>query len=209
MIQHIFFDIGGVLIDIHPDKCLKYWADSTDLTLDKIRAGFSDEVHQAYEIGQLTDFEFFNAFKNSLPQPCCLKESDFWRGWQNLLGRETPASDLLASLSNSYNIWLLSNTNPRHINDGIKFQYRFINHINGAIYSFDAGSRKPEIPIYDYALKISGAMASESLLIDDLKDNIEMAKGLGWSAIQYQDISQIKNELNSYGISIQELKLIT
>ena len=40
MIQHIFLDIGGVLINIHPDRCAQYWADSADLSLVKLKLLF-------------------------------------------------------------------------------------------------------------------------------------------------------------------------
>ncbi len=206
MIQHIFFDIGNVLIHIHPERCVQYWADSADLSLDEIETAFSDEVHHAYETGQLTDYEFFTAFKDGLPQPCCLKESDFWRGWQKLLGKETAVSGMMESLSADYKIWLLSNTNPRHIRDEIELRYRFPQHIDGAIYSFDAESRKPDRAIYDYALRVSGASASASLFIDDLKENIDMAKSLGWAGIHYQDMDQLKIELNTLGIHTQKLE---
>ena len=43
MIQHIFLDIGGVLINIHPDRCAQYWADSADLSLVEIKTAFSNE----------------------------------------------------------------------------------------------------------------------------------------------------------------------
>lgn len=209
MIQHIFFDIGGVLIDIHPDRCIQYWADSADLSLDEIKTAFSDDVHHAYETGKLTDHEFFTAFKEGLPQPCCLKASDFWRGWQKLLGKETAVSDLMKSLSGEYQIWLLSNTNPRHIRNEIDLRYQFPNYINGAIYSFDASARKPDRAIYDYALKTASAVPSKSLFIDDLKENIHMAQSLGWSGIHYQNINQLTKELNSYDIHTKALELIT
>jgi putative hydrolase of the HAD superfamily len=209
MIQHIFLDIGGVLINIHPDRCAQYWADSADLSLVEIKTAFSDEVHHAYETGRLSDHEFFTTFKEGLPHPCCLKESDFWRGWQKLLGKETAVSDLMKPLSKEYNIWLLSNTNPSHIRDEIDLRYQFPNHINGAIYSCDAGVRKPDRAIYDYALKTASAVPSKSLFIDDLKENIDMAQSLGWAGIHYENFDQLRDALKSYNIHIKNLELTT
>jgi FMN phosphatase YigB (HAD superfamily) len=34
MIKNIFFDIGNVLIHIHPDRYIQYLADSADLSVD-------------------------------------------------------------------------------------------------------------------------------------------------------------------------------
>ena len=59
-------------------------------------------------------------FESPLPQPCCLKEIDFWKGWSLLLGKEKKTVDLLRMLSKLYSTWLLSNTNPKHIQDEMK-----------------------------------------------------------------------------------------
>lgn len=200
MIKHIFFDIGGVLINIHPKRCIEYWADCADISINTIENTFSDEVHHSYEKGDLNDNQFFTAFKNDLPQPCCLKESDFWRGWQKILGRETKVSNIMKLLSSDYKIWLLSNTNPRHIFNEIELRYQFPNYIDGAIYSFDANSRKPDKKIYDFALKTANANVAESLFIDDLEENIMAAQSAGWRSIHYKNFEQFKEKLSLYSI---------
>ena len=102
------------------------------------------DAHDEYEKGHLSNKEWFIAFKNALPQSCCLKESDFWHAWQLLLGEEKGAVQLLKTLCETYSIWLLSNTNPKHIQEEIKKRYSFPYFIDGAVYSFNVGYRKPE-----------------------------------------------------------------
>ncbi|MEA1880893.1 MAG: HAD family phosphatase [Candidatus Marinimicrobia bacterium] len=205
MIKNIFFDIGNVLIHIHPDRCVQYWADSTDLPIDVIKDAFPLEVHYAYERGEISGHEFFLSFRDGLPQPCCLKESDFWRGWTTLLRKETPVVPLLKTLSANYNIWLLSNTNPRHIKDELDLRFSFLNYIDGGIYSFDAGIRKPDSAIYEYALEKSGAKANESVFIDDLIDNIKAAQKQGFLGIHYVGEDQLLEDLNNLGIEIDKM----
>ena len=205
MIKNIFFDIGNVLIHIHPDRYIQYLADSTDLPIDIIKDAFPLEVHYAYERGEISGHEFFLSFRDGLPQPCCLKESDFWRGWQKLLGKETEVVSFLKSLSENYTIWLLSNTNPRHIKDELESQVSFLEYIDGGIYSFDAGSRKPDSAIYEYALEKSGAKANESVFIDDLIDNIKAAEKQGFLGIHYVGEDQLLEDLNNLGIEIDKM----
>ena len=88
MITAIFFDIGGVLLNIHPERTLQYLSDCTDVSVDEIEKRFPMDAHDEYEKGHLSNKEWFIAFKNALPQPCCLKESDFWHAWQLLLGKK-------------------------------------------------------------------------------------------------------------------------
>ena len=51
MIKTIFFDIGGVLIDIHPEKTYQYISDCVDLSPDIIEKKFPWEAHNEYEKG--------------------------------------------------------------------------------------------------------------------------------------------------------------
>ena len=46
--------------------------------IDVVKNRFPWDAHDEYEKGNLTNQEWFLAFRDSLPQPCCLKETDFW-----------------------------------------------------------------------------------------------------------------------------------
>ena len=205
MIKNIFFDIGNVLIDIYPEDCIQYWVDTTDLKKEEIIKAFSTDLHNNYEIGKISNDEFFYGFKNALPQPCCLKKSDFWRGWDKLLGKEKRTIKILEFLSKDYNIWLLSNTNPMHINNKLKLSSDFFKYINGSIFSFEVGARKPNLTIYKKALTLSNTVASESLFIDDLIENIDAANRLGWKTIHYKNYNSLNQKLHDLGIKTLKL----
>ena len=196
-IKQIFFDIGGVLLEIDHVRSLQFWSDCTDLSIDVIKDHFPHEVHEQYEIGKLSDYEFFRAVKDALPQPNCLKEDDFWRGWNKLIVAETETVKLLSLLKQSYNVYLLSNTNPRHIKHEIASRFSFQNNVTRAFYSFDLGCRKPDTAIYLKSLELACAKAEESLFIDDLKINLEVAKSLGMKTILYKGHHKIFNELSA------------
>ena len=147
-ITTIVFDIGGVLLDIHPEKTYQYISDSTDLEINVVKNRFPWDAHDEYEKGNLTNKEWFFAFRDSLPQPCCLKETDFWKAWSLLLGKEKKTVDLLGTLSQSHSTWLLSNTNTKHIQDEIDKKYLYQSLVDGAIYSFDVGKIKPDPEIF-------------------------------------------------------------
>ncbi len=121
MIKTIFFDIGGVLIDIHPERTYQYISDSVDIDISTIENRFPWGSHDKYERGTLSDEEWFYAYREALPQPCCLKSSDFWKAWKILLGEEKKTVQILELLKRNYSIWLLSNTNPKHIQEMIDY----------------------------------------------------------------------------------------
>ena len=187
VIKHIFFDLGGVLLEIDHVQSLQYWSDCTDLSIDVIKDHFPQEVYEQYEIGKLTNHEFFRAVKDALPQPNCLKEDNFWRGWNKLIVAETETVELLPIFKNSYKVYLLSNTNPKHIKHEVEKRFSFQNNVHKAFYSFDLGCRKPDEAIYLKALEMAGAKPEESLLIDDMEANVEQAIGVGFYTIHYHD----------------------
>ena len=208
MIKTLFFDIGGVLIDIHPERTLQYYSDCTDIDINIIRESFPTEAHNNYELGRLTDHEWYLAVKENYPQPCCLKESDFYKGWKMLLGEEKPTLNLMEQLKDDYSIWLLSNTNPQHIRDEIDIRYEFPKHIDGAVYSFDVGYRKPHKSIYLRALELANSNAEHSLFIDDLKENIDAAKSVGMHGIHFQSVEQLEKDLIMMGLIPQKEALV-
>ena len=181
-------------------RSLQFWSDCTDLSIDVIKDHFPHEVHEQYEIGKLSDYEFFRAVKDALPQPNCLKEDDFWRGWNKLIVAETETVKLLSLLKQSYNVYLLSNTNPRHIKYEVPSRFSFQNNVTRAFYSFDLGCRKPDTAIYLKALELAGVKPEESLLIDDVEENVEQARKLGFKTILYTGYTETKSLLIAMGI---------
>ena len=200
MIKTIFFDIGGVLIDIHPERTYQYLSDSADVEVSMVKESFPWDAHDQYERGIMNNEDWFITYKESLPQPCCLKRSDFWNAWKLLLGEEKNTVNILEALNKQYSIWLLSNTNPKHIQDEIEKRYLFPSLVNGAVYSFDVGVRKPEKEIYEIAMQRANANPQECLFIDDLLDNIQAAKQIGIEGIHFISSEQLKQELVHLGI---------
>ncbi len=196
-IKTIFFDIGGVLINIHPEKTLSYLSDCMYMPVDVIKKYFPNEAHNEYEKGNLSDHEWFLAFKDSMPQPCCLKESDFWDAWIQLLGKEKKTINILEALSKDYSIWLLSNTNPSHVQNEIENRYIFPSIVDGAVYSFDMGCRKPEEEIYWKAVDLANTKPIHSIFIDDLDINVDCASRLGFHALHFQSTEKLIKDLRT------------
>jgi FMN phosphatase YigB (HAD superfamily) len=54
-VSTIFFDIGGVLLNIHPERTLQHLSECTGVHIDKIKNRFTSGVHQEYEKGNLSN----------------------------------------------------------------------------------------------------------------------------------------------------------
>jgi putative hydrolase of the HAD superfamily len=196
MINTIFFDIGGVLLNIHPERTIKYLSNLTNLSEEEIIAAFPEDAHHRYERGEITDSDFYRAVKRELPVSDNLTEEQFWKAWSLLVGEETEVVKIMNHLTSKCPVWLLSNTNPYHILEEERF--KLFDKITGGIYSYEVGSRKPEEDIYLKALEIAGTIAEKSLFIDDLIENVEKARSLNMNAIHYKSIDDLHERLDNF-----------
>ena len=201
MIKAIFFDIGGVLINIHPDRTFKYISKSTGVKIQILKESFPENIHNEYEKGKISNNEWFSEYKKSLPELSNLTEKTFWKAWNLLLGKEKKTIDLVKSLKSNYSIWLLSNTNPKHIQDEIENKYEFPSLIDGAVYSFEVRKRKPSYDIYKIATEMAGIGTHEALFIDDLSENIIAAKEIGITSLLFTTFEQLKIDLKKLRLS--------
>lgn len=199
MIKTIYFDIGGVLLNIHPKRTINYLSLKMDIPKDDVINYFPEEAHQQYEKGEISDNDFYCAVKNNLPNTIDLTSEHFWHAWSILVGDETGVVETMNKLALSYNVWLLSNTNTYHI---IKEERdKLFNKVKGGIYSFEVGSRKPEKMIFQKALQIANTVPEQSLFIDDLKENVEMAQKLNFNTIHFTSEDDLKYKFMQYGIN--------
>lgn len=195
MYKTLFFDIGGVLLNIYPERTVDYLASITNLTSQQITDSFPEEEHHKYERGEISGDAFFTAVKNNLAKENGLTSEDFWKAWGMMVGERSGVADVMDQLSVNYSVWLLSNTNPYHI---IKEKRTEIfKNIAGAIYSYDVGCRKPELGIYKTALEKADTKPEEALFIDDLEENVLAAGALNIDAIHYVSLKDLVNNLKA------------
>jgi putative hydrolase of the HAD superfamily len=57
------------------------------------------------------------------------------------------------------------------------------------------GTRKPEAAFFEVATARSGVSAADSLLIDDVAENIDAAAALGWQVLHFIDNHQALTQL--------------
>jgi HAD superfamily hydrolase (TIGR01509 family) len=72
--------------------------------------------------------------------------------------------------------------------------------VDGTIYSYKVGLRKPDKEIYLKACELAEVEPKESVFIDDLSENIYGAKKIGLNGIHYKSVTTLKSELKLLGI---------
>lgn len=187
------------MLDIHPQRTINFWAVNSGQTPEQAKQSYPLPLHNKYESGCLSETKFFEEIRQAWPRETPISESHFWQGWQLLLGEESTAVEILKLLSKSYSIWLLSNTNPRHIKE-LNEKASFMPLVSGTIYSYEAGCRKPDLEIFEYALKQACISGNEAVFIDDLKINIQAAQKTGMHGIVYKGGDYLTRDLTKLGM---------
>ena len=96
---------------------------------------------------------------------------------------------------------LLSNM-PWDLVNHVRTNCRWMENFDFKTLSAEVRLIKPDPAIYEHTLHGLGASASETLFVDDREPNIRAARALGMRAIQFQSISQLKDDLEALGFPL-------
>jgi putative hydrolase of the HAD superfamily len=185
-IKNLIFDLGGVILDLSVERTLQSFADISGLKKERVKELFiSSKGFLDYEKGEIEDDEF-RSFVREL-YSVRADDDALDASWNAmLLGIPRQKLDLLLSLKEKFNVYLLSNTNNIHlnyINDRIMTpvfgEASLDRYFHKAYYSHRMKKRKPDANIYQQVLDENNLKPHETLFLDDNADNIAGANALG------------------------------
>jgi glucose-1-phosphatase len=188
-IKSIIFDLGGVLINLDPERTRKSFI--------KLGTPHFDQLFTVYKATQLfDDLETGHAdpetFIKTLQKETAkgTTEKDIIDAWNAmLLDFRVESLDFVNQLKDKYPTFLFSNTNIIHhqsFQQTIKetTPYESVDALfHKAYYSHEIGMRKPVVDAYRYIITEKGLDAAQTLFIDDNKDNIQGAKDAGLQTV--------------------------
>jgi FMN phosphatase YigB (HAD superfamily) len=196
-VKNVILDLGGVLVDIDPQE--------TDIAMkrilsqegiESIRCDKVPEMLLDLETGKIKRHEFLDHIRKYC-KPDVLDEEieDAWCAM--ILDFPHERVDMLKTLSQKYQVFLLSNTNSIHIKyfeKEFKNRYHFSLHklFSKVYYSSEIGLRKPDIECFLYLLNDAGIKAEETVMVDDREDNFLAAESLGMQSLRVPENSGLE-----------------
>ncbi|MBM6657213.1 MULTISPECIES: HAD family hydrolase [Bacteroides] len=191
MIKNLIFDWGNVLIDVSVERFAKSCkAFGIQFADDEVGSAHKAGFFLEYEKGNLSDCEFRNEIRARAS--VILSDEEVDSVWNGMLGRiPVEKLQLLYMLKDTYNLYLLSNTNSIHWNTFSKksFDYRGLNaddFFKGIYLSYKLHTAKPDSVIFHKAVEDAGIDVRETLFIDDSFANCMTARSLGMSVLHYK-----------------------
>ena len=202
-IQNIVFDLGGVLIDLDRDACIRAFAElgfpQADALLDPYRqSGIFLKLEQGTAVPQeLYDHIRDETGREIAPEAIHAALSRF------LVDLPEYKLDMLRDLRKRFKVFMLSNTNA------IMMPYiaeHFFTRQGGTIgdyfdrvfLSYEMKLAKPDPEIFQAMAREGGFLPGETLVIDDSPANVAAAEALGFRtylACEHEDFRSIFNNL--------------
>ncbi len=185
-VKNLIFDLGGVILDLSVDDTLQAFSNVSGLSKGVVKDRFiASKGFEEYEKGLLTDAEFRDFVREVYAVNVSDREIDqCWNAM--LLGIPLGKLELLNTLRDTYQVYLLSNTNNIHLNfiqttimPALGGGKVLDDYFHRAYYSHLMKKRKPDADIFEQVLEENGLKADESLFLDDNEANIAGAKALG------------------------------
>lgn len=208
MVKNLLFDLGGVIMDIDKERCIRSFA---GIGMPEPRRFFGEYSQQGpfklLEEGLMTVEEFHVQVREAIPRPVMDEEID--RAFNSfLLGIPVARLRALRALAGDYNVCLLSNTNPVMWHSAIR-DYFAVDGLcredyfpGGMVTSFEARSLKPDSRIFEYAARELGIKPEETFFLDDSRSNTAAAEALGFKAAVVGPDAEFTDILRQCGLRV-------
>lgn len=179
MINTIIFDFGDVFIDKNKDAKVQRFA---ELGLQDWPPAL-DNMEMMLETGTIDEEAFLKGIQTYIPTASLQEIKEAW----NLGIGDFPLHRLefLQKLSQDYRLFLLSNTDPIHLEKfehdaGASFYSDFYQCFEKIYFSHEIGYRKPSEEAYYYLINKHEVQPKRTLFVDDKKFNTDAAEALGF-----------------------------
>jgi 2-haloacid dehalogenase len=190
-IDHIVFDLGGVLIDWNPRYLYKkLFSNETDMEhfLDTVcTSDWNEQQDAGVSLEQATQERIskFPEFEDKIIA--------FYGRWQEMLGGPIlPTVKLMDRIraANKHSLTALTNWSAETFPYALE-NYDFLHHFEDIIVSGVEKCKKPDPRIYQILIDRTGIEPMHSLFIDDSLRNINAAQKLGFQTIHFHSVKAI------------------
>ncbi|MCO6148415.1 HAD-IA family hydrolase [Flavobacterium sp. NRK1] len=179
MVNAILFDFGDIFINKNKEAQDKALA---DLGLAEWTEEH-DKLERKFETGKISADGFLKALHKDIPNATLKEIKAAWNA--GIDDFPLYRLEFLQKLSEEYRLFLLSNTDPIHIEKferdvEASFYMDFYQCFEKVYFSHEIGYRKPDAEAFNFVLNKHDIQAKRTLVIDDKKYNTDAAAALGF-----------------------------
>lgn len=205
-IKNVLIDLGGVMIDLDRDRCVRAFNRIGVNGADKMLGLYKqEEPFLSVETGRISSAEFYDGLREITGRP--LKDSEIEKAFDEFLVA-LPVERLAAlrrMREDGLRLFMISNTNAIMYDGWIKHAfmqegYHVGDYFDGIVTSFSEGVCKPDPKIFTILLRRYALNPKETILLDDSEANCDCARKLGMNALRIIGDTTIldwRNKFNS------------
>jgi len=195
MAKTIIFDLGDVLVHLDWDSICGPLARLSGWGIDSVRAEVENGAI-AFEFmdGSIGPEDFHRSLCNELG--IVIAYDDFVAIWNALLGANASMIPLVERLRAGHRLVLASNTNRIHFSFALHHT-AVLQHFDRYFLSYEMGLVKPDPAFFHQVLQGLSTPPADCVFIDDRPENVEAARGVGITAIQFLGVEKLQIDLAS------------
>ncbi len=207
-LRAVVFDYGMVLTGPRDPEAHAALMRITGLQEERFEPLYWADRH-AYDEGKLTGLEFWRKFirdagldlapgaAQSVAEELNQWDARMWTtqnpamlAWQLELKRRGILTAILSNMGDN-------------VLDNMKREFDWLARFDVLVWSYRLRMAKPDPAIYRHVLQELGARAEETLFLDDKLKNIEAALALGFKALQFTSVAQLRDDLRAAGLDAE------
>lgn len=196
-IKTVIFDLGNVVVKHNNPLLYKRLSQHSSVSPEKVKKELKSRIGIEFDKGELKPKEFYRKFSDSINLK--LNYKDFKKIWSSHFSRNKPMEKLVRKLKDSYEIFLLSNTNKLDY-EFLEERYPILNIFDKTILSFEVKSRKPKLKIFEEIFNRTNSNPEECIFTDNKIEYVRVAEKLGINGIHFKGIKEFKRKLKKIGI---------
>lgn len=185
----VIFDLFGVVVRWSSREVVPKWAELVNRTSAEFRA-MSKEAFELAETGKMSMDEFWAQLGETFEADPAQLRKILADAFEERAALNEEVVKVVLSCPERV---LLSNQLPFHADECS--QNGWLSYFDEVFLSFEIGYRKPAREAFEHVLSELGKSPEECVLVDDKEENVEAAKELGMRGVVFEDVGQLKKEL--------------
>jgi putative hydrolase of the HAD superfamily len=200
-LRAVIFDYGMVLTGQPIAEAHDALLRITGLPHDDFEKIYWSDRH-AYDEGKITGLQFWNNLNRDARLKLDASTIDELNTWDaRMWTAQNPAmlAWQLQLKQHGIRTAILSNMGDSVLAN-IEREFDWLSRFDVLVWSFQHKMAKPEPAIYQLTLERLGTAPEETLFIDDKQANIDAARALGISGVQFSTVEKLRDDLIAAGL---------
>jgi len=196
----VIFDVGGVALEVESDRLIHQVSQLIGRSFEDVqKAIYHEELLLPFELGRISATAYHEGLKKRLKLRWTYEQ--FVRAWNGIFRENADVTQIMQRLAPRHRLVALTNTNTLHL-DYVKTAFPSLAVLDDWVASCEVGLRKPDPGFYQLALERSRVQASQAVYIDDRPELVDAGRGVGLTAIWFENGQQLEQDLQSIGLTL-------